>query len=199
MHDLFAALLRQPTTRRYKQLRSQLLADSSLGNLSLCLAEIEDCITNGELHHASDLVADLLPAGLLSLRLHRLGGELALTRGDQQRAELHRFTYHGLKTAILATGDGTRRRPLLITYASDATELLTALGNEVLSQSLVEEKERRFDVLLCSGEREFWFDVTDLLPQTAVVAVRSRQPKAGAAAKPSRRKRAVSRVGQGLP
>lgn len=192
MHDAFAALLHQPTARRYKQLRSQLLATVSLGDFSLCFAQLEEDLQGQDLLQAAALLETLLPAGLLSLKLHRLGGLLALEQNQPERAELHRFAYDALRGAILATGDGTRRRPLLIAYASDAAELLTARGCEVLSQSLVEENARRYDVLLCSEEREYWFDVTDLLPQTALAAIRTRRPKTGAKAKPTRR-RAVSR------
>jgi hypothetical protein len=191
MHDAFAALLRQPTARRYKQLRSQLLAAGLPGDFSLRLAEVERLTAQQECVEATALAGELLSTGLLSLRLHRLGGQLALAQGQQERAELHRFTYDAVSAAILATGNGTRRRPLLVTYGSDAAELLAARGFEVLSQSLIEENARRYDVVLCSGEREFWFDVTDLLPLTAISAIRPRRPKAGASAK-LRRERAVS-------
>jgi hypothetical protein len=168
MHDAFAALLRQPTARRYKQLRSQLLAAGLPSDFSLRLAEVERLTAEQECVEATALAGELLSTGLLSL------------------------TYDAVSAAILATGNGTRRRPLLITYGSDAAELLTARGFEVLSQSLIEENARRYDVLLCSGEREFWFDVTDLLPLAAIAAARDRRPKAGASVKPNRR-RLVSR------
>jgi hypothetical protein len=63
----------------------------------------------------------------------------------------------------------------------------------VVSQSLVEDRQQRFDVLLCDDEREFWFEVTDLLPQTALAARCRKRPAAAVAAKPPRRKKAVSR------
>jgi hypothetical protein len=180
MHDSFAALLQQPSARRYKQLRTQLLAaqlpeGSSLVHLSLQLAELERVLSL-EPRAAADLAASLLPAGLLSLKLHRLGGMASLACGDTARAELHRFTYDALCQAITATGDGTRRRPLLVTYASDALELLLTRGLNVRSQSLVEDKSQRFDVLLCDNEREFWFDITDLLPATATIEERVKRP-----------------------
>jgi hypothetical protein len=183
MHDAFAALLRQPTARRYKQLRSQILNQGVRDDFSLQLADAERILTEGELAEAADLIQGLASGGLLSLRWHRLGGQIAMQQGQPQRAELHRFTYDALCDAIAATGDGTRRRPLLISYASDAAEFLVSRGAKVLSQSLVEENSRRYDVLLCRGEREFWFDVTDLLPQTAIAAARNRRPKAGASVK----------------
>jgi len=192
MHDAFAALLRQPTARRYKQLRSQLLAAGLPGDFSLKLAEVERLMTEQHAVEAHALGTELLSTGLISLRLHRLCGQLALEQGDQKRAELHRFTYDALIAAILATGNGTRRRPLLVTHASDAVELLTAKGFDVLSQSLIEEHGRRYDVLLCGGEREFWFDVTDLLPQTAIKAARSRRPRASEKAR-ARPKHVMSR------
>jgi hypothetical protein len=192
MHDAFAALLRQPTARRYKQLRSQILAEGVPGDFSLRLAQVERLLDQQVLSEAGEQLAEMSAAGLLSLRWHRLGGRLAIEQGQCERAQLHRFAYDAICDAIAATGDGTRRRPLLITYSSDAAEILTAQGLEVLSQSLVETDSRRYDVLLCRGEREFWFDVTDLLPETAVLAVRKVRPKAEATVKP-RRERAVSR------
>lgn len=193
MHNSFAALLQQPTARRYKQLRCQLLAGDSLSAFSLQLAELDRCLSHGEADAASAMVAELLPAGLLSLRLHRLGGMASLQCGNRDRAELHRFTFDALREAITLTGDGTRRRPYLITYSSDAMELLATAGMKVASQSLVEDRGRRFDVLLCDNEREFWFDVNDLLPVTATVVERIRRPAMSTVMKPSVRKRAVSR------
>lgn len=192
MHDAFAALLRQPTARRYKQLRSRLLAGGLPGDFSLQLAHIERLMEEGELAEAGQLLKELAAAGLLSLRWHRLGGTLAMLREDRDRAELHRFTYDAICEAIGLTGEGTRQRPLRTTYTSDAGEFLISRGLEVLSQSLVEERSHRYDVLLCQGEREFWFDVTDLLPQTAISGAGKQRPPAGASVKP-RRKRALSR------
>jgi hypothetical protein len=188
MHDSFAELLEQPTARRYKQLRSRLLASGALGNFSLALAELEETLDQAA---SQTHIAELLVPGLLSLRLHRLAGQFALQQCDHPRAELHRFTYDAIASAILATGSGTRTRPLLVTYPSDSVELLAARGFQIKSQSLVEAAARRFDVILCSDEREFWFDVTDLLPQTALVVRADRRPKAGVAK--SSRRRAVSR------
>jgi len=190
MHDLFAALLREPGARRYKQLRSQLLASESLGDFSLRLAEFQQQLDGENFATASDLAAGMFPAGMLSLKLHRLAGRFALQREDHDRAKLHRFTYDAITCAILATGNGTRRRPLLITYASDAAELLATQHFEVESQSLVEENDRRFDVMLCRGEREFWFDVTDLLPQLAPSSHKGRRPQLQIA---KHRRKAVSR------
>lgn len=201
MHELFTALLRQPTAKRYQRLRTQLLADRSLGEFSLRLTQLQNHLDaahlnavdlNGaesrgeQLGEANALLGYLMPVGLVSLQLHRLGGMLALEQQQAERAELHRFSYDAVTKAILATGNGTRRRPLLVTYSSDSVELLSAQGFTVQSQSLVEDNGRRFDVLLCADEREFWFDVTDLLPQTAVVAQRTRRPRRGAGVKPQR-------------
>src|SRR5436190_1007060 len=135
MHDAFAALLRQPTARRYKHLRSQLLAEGVPSDFSLQLAEAERLLAEGQIAESSAAVRELSAGGLLSLRWHRLGGQLAMDQGERERAELHRFTYEAFIAAILATGDGTRRRPLLISYPSDAAELLTFQGFEVLAQS----------------------------------------------------------------
>ncbi len=170
MQALFAALLEQPGARRYQSLRTRLLTSNSLGDFSLRLAELEQQLeTNPE--QAQSLLTQLLGPGLLSLRLHRLGGQAALVRGDHERAQLHRFTFDALTEALLATGNGTRRKPLTPTYASDAREVLTARNLRVTSQSLVEEGARRFDVLLAENEQEFWFEVTDFWPQGMVASV----------------------------
>jgi len=192
MHDGFAALLQQPTARRYKQLRSRLLAVGSPSDFSLQLAELKQAVASEDFDQATLRVAELLKReGLLSLQLHRLGGIAALKLEDRERAELHRFSFDAICDAIATTGCGTRQKPWIIAYPSDAAEFLAARGCEALSQSLVEDDGRRFDVVLCKNEREFWFDVTDLLPATALVAVRRTRP-AAAVVVPVRKK-AVSR------
>jgi hypothetical protein len=196
MHDSFAALLAQPSARRYKQLRSQLLASGESASFGLRFLQWEQqwCGENAG-DAAEDLLLDsiseLLREGLLSLRLHRLAGQAMLRCGNASRAELHRFTYDRLLQAIAATGKGTLRQPLLITYPSDASELLAFHGEKAISQSLVEDRERRLDVVLCASEREYWFDVTDLLPLTAIAARRSRRPSAATAVGAPQRKKPV--------
>jgi hypothetical protein len=193
MHDGFAALLRQPTARRYKQLRSSLLASGSHANCTLRFIEAEHCLHGGDFEALSALVAQLLPEGLLSLRLHRLGAIAALQREDTERAQLHRFTFDALCEAVESTGHGTRTRPWVVTHAFDAVELLAARGRKVVSQSLIEDDGRQFEVLLCDDEHEFWFEVTDLLPLAAVPAKRRKRPAAAARTGPSPRNKAVSR------
>ena len=178
MHDSFASLLKTPTAQRYKRARLLLLTTASLTDFSLALAQLEALLAANEFTLAQEQVRNLKSAGLLSLKWHRLAGMLALQLGDTNRAQLHKFTFEALRSAILATGQGTRKRPYFITYSSDAHELLLAGGASVQSQSLVEEREHRYDVHLCANEREYWFDITDLVPVTAMVAVRKRRPKA---------------------
>ena len=192
MHDSFAALLQNPTAQRYKRVRSQLLSTTSLGEFSLALAQLEESFTQGEFNTAVESVQALKLAGLLSMKYHRLAGMIAWESGDHARAGLHKFAYDSLRTAILATGSGTRKKPYFITYSSDAHELAAAGGFSVKSQSFVEEKEHRYDVLLCENEREFWFDITDLLPITSMAVSRRSRPT-GKVVSPTRRKKAVSR------
>jgi hypothetical protein len=192
MQDLFAALLQSPTAQRYKRLRSEWLAAQALPEFALRLAELEsllsaECMTVSQLAAAQQLTRELQATGKLSLKWHRLAGALALQSGDTLRAELHKFAYEALVQALLATGKGTQKSPYFTIFTSDAPELAYATGHSVKSQSYIEHKERRFDVLLCENEREFWFDVTDLLPTTVMAVVRKRRPKEGTVAS-SRRK-----------
>lgn len=192
MHDGFAELLRQPTARRYKLLRSAFLESKFASDPVLALAQLAHSFAEGEFEELPQQVDELMPHAFLSLRLHRIGGMLAIQQNDLARAELHRFAFDAICQAILLTGNGTRNRPWLVTHSSDASELLAARGREVLSQSLVEDENRRYDVLLCDQEQEFWFDLTDLIPLTATRTARRTRPAATVRLKPVRKK-AVSR------
>lgn len=197
MHDTFAAYIERPSIRRYKEVRRDVLACEGYAEFNQCLAHAEQLELDNHIDDALHAYRSLMPLGVLSLRLHRVAGAAELRaselgRGDANRALLHRSVYAACCETILATGLGTKDRPFLITYASDARELLFAKSEQVISQSCIKERRRRYDVLLTSGEREFWFDVTDLVAVPVVSRVRRPVPVVAATRAGRRKPRAVS-------
>jgi hypothetical protein len=169
MHDSFAALLQQPTALRYKRTRAQWLSIRKPQPLALEFAALARLIEQNDLTAALRLYESLQSMGVLTLKWHRLGGEIARLTGEVRRAELHRFAYDALSQAILSTGKGMRNRPYIIADRSDAAELLYALGKSTQSHSLVQDAGRFFDVLLDENEHEYWFEITDLLTETVEI------------------------------
>ena len=62
---------------------------------------------------------------------------------------------------ILATGDGTKEKPYLVTRTSDEYDILQYLDKQFGGQALVSDGDRNFDVMTCSDGTELWFDITD--------------------------------------
>jgi hypothetical protein len=192
MHDLFAALLKQPNSLLYKKARAQWLLTRNSVDLTLQLAELNRMLQCELVAKAEGLANEMQPAGVLTLQWHRLVGEIARQKGDQQRAELHRFAYESIRSAILATGKGTRLRPYLIAHPSDAQEVLLAAGCHCQSQSLISQAGRHFDVLLADDEREYWFDITEIWPKKSEKMPASPR-KQSSEKKSTRRRNATSR------
>jgi hypothetical protein len=100
----------------------------------------------------------------LSPRAHFFAAEAHAALGQEEQAELERWVFSTCLKGILATGDGTRRKPYLITQIPDEYDLLKLLGLENEQQQIVLRGRRTCDVLTCTNGGEVWFDVSDLVP-----------------------------------
>jgi hypothetical protein len=99
----------------------------------------------------------ILPAWVLSPRAYWLGASAARYLGDTQAAELDRFLYQTCLQGILNTGQGTRRQPYWITYASDEPCVLAALGSEARTTRLIRMDSGLCDVVRTGTRRQLWF------------------------------------------
>ncbi len=164
--DMQAALqsfLEAPTAGNYRRVREVLHDELSSSPAAAELAEIAAHSNAGD--HASVLerMDDLMPAWSLSPRLHFYAALAAERLGDVETAELERFVFQACLEGMLATGEGTAESPYSITYLSDEYDLLTALGLEPRSQTMLDRAGLLCDVVKCLDGEEIWFELTGLV------------------------------------
>lgn len=168
MQDEFEAFLIEPTRDAYERARETLLADPAFRADPRDLAEVGELCAAGEFSVARRQIESMLYDWALSPRVHFLAARAAAELGDQEDAELERFTARACLDGLLATGNGSFACPFLVTYPSDEHDLLAVLGQQSRSQQLISCDSGWFDVLTCTDGSERWFDVTDLLPAAPV-------------------------------
>jgi hypothetical protein len=84
--------------------------------------------------------------------------------GDDLEARQRRAAVQACLRGLLATGDGTRKSPFLVTYLTDEADVMRALDQtDIRCQQLVETGSKRCDVITCHDGSDIWFDVTRLL------------------------------------
>ncbi|MEQ8787318.1 MAG: hypothetical protein RIC55_13515 [Pirellulaceae bacterium] len=163
MQQHYQAFLEEPTAANYRRVRGAILAlpDFQPSMLSLHVA----ASLCGQRHHAeaSAQLEEMSPDWALSPRYHQLAAQLAEALGDEEDAEVEQFAACCCLRGLLATGDGSRMFPYLLTYTSDAQDILGFRGLRPVRQALHEHRGRRYDVVACGDGGNYWFDVTDLM------------------------------------
>ena len=77
---------------------------------------------------------------------------------------MERWVFRACLQGILATGDGSRRKPYLVSQLSDEYDVLKLLGQTCEKQHLVQRGPRSCDVLTCDDGSQRWFNISDLVP-----------------------------------
>jgi hypothetical protein len=161
MRDHYQAFLERPTAAKYRRLRSAILS-SPVKPDPLALHELERLCRQRQLDKARLRLAAMLPAWALSPRYHLLAAKVAERSGDAEDAELERFAAAACLEGLLETGDGSRRFPYLLSYASDVQDVLQFQRRRAVKQALHEHRGRRYDVVECADGGCCWFDSSGL-------------------------------------
>lgn len=98
-----------------------------------------------------------------SPRAHYFAGEAHAKLGELEQAEVERLAFSACLQGILSTGDGTRRKPYLISQIPDEYDVLKLLGLTCAKQRLVQRGRRSCDALTCHDGSTVWFNISDLL------------------------------------
>lgn len=168
MQEELQTFLEAPTARNYRRVRESLLEyvaslDAAPSLSPRIIAELTELTLAEQFSAVLAQVDELQPAWALSPRVHYLAALAAEESGDQEGAELERFTFQSCLEGILATGDGTADAPYLITYLSDEYDVLCALGLETQSQVMLEQRGMICDVAKCLDGEEVWFELTGVV------------------------------------
>jgi hypothetical protein len=172
----FARFLESPSRATYRAARSAWLR---LDLQPLHPAELSDLAARLAAGDAAGVIAEVhgwQSRAALSPRAHFLAAAAHDLLGQIEQAELERWVFSACLQGILATGDGSRRKPYSIAQMTDEQDVLKLLGLESMQQELTPRGGRTCDVLTCADGREVWFDVSDLVQvPVQLAAVRSKQ------------------------
>ncbi|MEM8680580.1 MAG: hypothetical protein AAGF97_14630 [Planctomycetota bacterium] len=156
LYDQYEQFLAEPTAYRYRRVR-RLLMQCCWPVDPLSLLEAESLIDKDP-HEAERVLEHHLPAWLLSPRWHFLAEKIALLRQDAEAEHADRFQMHACLKGIMRTGDGSASSPFLVTYPTDATDVIWALHLEADGHQRVRAAEGCLEIIRCGDGREVWFD-----------------------------------------
>jgi hypothetical protein len=168
MQQQYQAFLEEPTPANYRRVRGLVLALPEFQPTTLSLHEVSSLLERRRYAEAQSRLEAMAADWLLSPRYHQLSALAAEASGDEEDAEVEQFAASCCLRGLLGTGDGSRMFPFLITYPSDARDILLFCGLRPLRQALHEHRGRRYDVVACDDGGRYWFDVTDLMRKLPV-------------------------------
>lgn len=164
------------------------------------LQTVAELLAAGEFAAVVEQVQTWQARAAFSPRAHYFAAEAHTALGDDEAAEVERWAFSACLQGILATGDGTRRKPYVIAQLPDEYDVLKLLGLTCVKQHLVQRGRRSCDVISCHDGSQLWFNVSDLhlcreypvaVPATAsqepAVLVERAKARVGAANSPATR------------
>ena len=156
MYERFEEFLERPTAENYRRARAAVLdACEVCPPDPQALVELADLAARGRHEELLGQVELMMPAWALCVRVHDLAAQAAAVVGDMEEAELERFLLACCLRGILATGNGSSTKPYLVTYSTDAYDVLWSSGLRPRRQRLVEHASALHDVFECldGGDR----------------------------------------------
>jgi hypothetical protein len=127
------------------------------------LQTVAELLSAGNFFAVLDRVHGWSARAAFSPRAHYYAAEAHTALGQCDDAEVERWAFSACLQGILATGDGSRRRPYLISQLPDEYDVLKLLGLTCRQQHLVQRGRRSCDVLSCHEGSQLWFNVSDLV------------------------------------
>lgn len=163
MFQEFARFVEQPSRATFLAARSAWLQLNVAPLTPADLQSVAELLTAGEAAAVIEQVHEWKARAAFSPRAHYFAGEAHALLGELDHAECERLVFTACLQGILATGDGSRRKPYLISQIPDEYDVLKLLGLTCEKQRLVQSKRRSCDVLTCHDGSQIWFNISDLV------------------------------------
>ena len=161
MQELFFTFVSDPTPENYLAVRRAVVAHPDYDPYGNGLRQLRDAYEAGEYARARDVFGATVPTLLLSGEAHFILALAHEKSGEDDLCKMEKFLAFRCVSGILASGDGSKGRPYLVTSTADEYDALNALSKQSTLQSLHREDDGRvLDRQQVDGG-EVWFDVTD--------------------------------------
>ena len=158
----FDQLLARPTSKQFRQIQNQVLADRDYDPWSSDLRELDNQFQAGEYEQILHLAPELFPIWQLSPNFHFLVGNAALELGESEIVIREKLASRVCLQQLLDSGEGTATNPYCITYIRDEIDIAMAQGCDIRCRQLVHTRRGRQDVLTSHEGIDLWFDVEPL-------------------------------------
>ncbi|MGA2067312.1 MAG: hypothetical protein ABSG86_20240 [Thermoguttaceae bacterium] len=162
LREQFDLLVASPTKENYLAAHKLLVACDKYSPYS---TDLGDAAQAANTQQPEEARAKLRQAGinvLLSPRAHMLAARLATAAGDPSAAKKEAAAAKSCLAGIMATGDGSAKKPYLVSRVEDEYDVLSSAGKRSTRQGLRMDQGKSYDVIFTSDGGEVHFDVSDV-------------------------------------
>ncbi len=163
MHQEFTRFLELPGRATYLAARRAWLRLNVSPLSPADLQTVAELLAAGEFAAVIECVHGWQARAAFSPRAHYFAAEAHTALGEAEDAEVERWAFSACLQGILATGDGTRHKPYVISQLPDEYDVLKLLGLTCVKQHLVQRGRRSCDVISCHDSSQLWFNISDLV------------------------------------
>jgi hypothetical protein len=162
MRLAYEKFLNDPSRSHYYHVRRLLLASRSGRPRLEDLRVVSDAAVARCYRKLQRGCEELMPAWMLSPRVHYLAAVAAAGLGNDELWQLEHFQMQQCLSGLLATGTGFLENPYHCLYPTDMQDILVAVGREARAQHSVEGPQGRLDLVTCTNGVEIWFQPPEL-------------------------------------
>ncbi|MEO1529579.1 MAG: DUF4919 domain-containing protein [Planctomycetota bacterium] len=167
MREQLIEFIQSPSRDSYLAIRREIIGSDVYEPYSDEINTASELYTQEKVEQARKTIQNGMPNLMLSPRAHRFLGFLHHKLGDSHAAQVEMMIGDACVEGILSSGDGSQERPFIVTRTSDEHEVIEHLGKQLKQQSLTHDAGLHLDLLECTDNTEYWFDITDAYNQLA--------------------------------
>ncbi|MEZ6057487.1 MAG: DUF4919 domain-containing protein [Planctomycetaceae bacterium] len=165
MRDELIQFIQSPDRDSYLAFRRKIIESNSYEPYSDEIDTAGELYEQEKIEEARETLQSAMPNLMLSPRAHQLLGFLHHKLGNEQAAQMEMMIGHACTEGILASGDGSKDRPFIVSRTSDEHDVIDHLGKQLKQQSLSHSGDSHLDLIECTDGSEYWFDITDAYNQ----------------------------------
>lgn len=156
----FPAFLKDPSAANFLKVHRLAIAHPAYAPYSSELDDALDLLGEKKFKEVREQLGAAKYNLLLSPRAHLFLADAASGLNDKALAKREAEIADKCIAGIRATGDGSEKKPMIVTRVSDEYDVARSMKKRVAGQGLRIKDERYYDVLQCADKSQLWFDIT---------------------------------------
>jgi hypothetical protein len=157
MTDTFFDFLMNTTNENFTASQNEIFKNSQYNPYSDDLSVIEGFLDQNDLTKAVQYNNVNV---ILSPRAHLYKNYAFEKLNQPKEAQAELIFAQKIMEGISLTGNGTKKKPYIVTRITDERDMLSYFQEEFVSQRLMHDDNTTFDVIQCKSGRELYFDIT---------------------------------------